>query len=87
MYIIIQNFNRVAGRALNFEKVMIRLRFARKFTLEPGHHRREVDFSWASQTLPPNQCYYHTGDMLGKTKAKYKYNMIRAKYKYNMIRA
>ena len=67
----------MAERALNFEKVMIRLtlRFARKFTLEPGHHRGEAHFSGASQTLPPNQCYYHTGDML-HTKAKYKYNTI-----------
>ena len=28
-----QQANRMAGRGLNFEKVMIRLRFARKFTL------------------------------------------------------
>ena len=31
---------------------MISLRFARKFTLELGHHRGEAHFSGAAQTLP-----------------------------------
>ena len=67
-------------RGLNFEKVSIHFRSARKFTYEPGHQRGEAQFNGGrgepSQILASNQCYYGTQcDMLqtpqGQIQAQY----------------